>query len=128
MEEIKNMLASHLSIFIVATFVAVIITVYLMEEKPVLSIPFIFLGLIGSVICTYGMWSVEYLMVLSDDSVVVESLNYGEPYSYVFVFTFFLFFLFFFRAGFNMWKEALATKGEFDYSDFDYQKGKKYYR
>lgn len=124
------MLMTHLTIYILIVFISLIISMYLMETKPVFSIPWIFIGLIFSLLCTYGMWSIHIPVVQSDDTFVVETLSYGEPYSYVFVFIFFLFFMFFFRAGFNMWKEALETKGEFDYSQFDYQQKKKknYYR
>lgn len=123
------MLMTHLTLFIIFVFISLVISMYLMETKPVFSIPWIFIGLIFSVICTYGFWNVQIPVIYSDDTFVLESVNYGEPYSYIFVFIFFIFLMFFFRAGWNMWMEALKTKGEFDYSRFDYQQKKKnYYR
>ena len=110
------MLVEWLSLFIIITFIALILSAYLMEEKPYFSIPFIFIGLIFSVLCAYGVWDVEWAVLRSDNTFVIESVNYGEPYTYVFVFVFFIFFLFFIRAGWNAWQEALATKNEFTYT------------
>lgn len=122
------MLVSILLLFMVVTFIALLVSLYLMETKPMLSIPFIFIGLIFSVICTYGLWNVEFAILQSDNVFHMESVDYGQPYSYVFVFMFFVFMLFFIRAGQNMWTEALETKGEIDYSQADYSKNKSYFR
>ena len=110
------MLVEWLTLFIVVTLVAVLISAYMMENYPYFSIPFIMLGMIFSVLCTYGVWNVEWAVLYNDNSFVLESANYGEPYSYVFMLIFFIFFLFFIRAGWNAWKDALNTKGEFTYS------------
>lgn len=110
------MLVEWLTLFIVVTLIALLISAYLMENYPYFSIPFIMLGMIFSVLCTYGFWNVEWAVLQSDNTFVMESVNYGEPYSYVFMLVFFIFFLFFIRAGWNAWKDALATKGEFTYS------------
>ena len=117
------MLVGWLTLFIVVTLVAILISAYLMEENPQLSIPFIFIGMIFSVLSTYGFWNVEWPVLQADDTFIMETANYGEPYSYVFMFLFFVFLLFLIRAGMNMWKEALATKGEISYS-----MNKKYFR
>lgn len=115
------MFMDWLQLFIVITLIAVVISAYLMEKQPYISIPFIFIGLIFSVICTYGFWNVEWAVLHSDNTFTIESANYGEPYSYVFMFLFFVFFMFLIRAGWNTWKDALATKGEIDYtSNKDY--------
>jgi len=111
------MLQNWLTLFIIITLLAFLISAYLMEEKPFLSIPFIFIGLIFSVLCSYGVWNVEWAVLQSDNTFLFESANYGQPYSYVFMFIFFVFFLFFIRAGWNTWKDALETKKEFNYHD-----------
>ncbi len=110
------MLEGWLTLFIVVTLVSILISAYLMEENPIISIPFIMIGLIFSVICAYGVWDVEWVVLHSDNTLVLESVDYGIPYTFVFVFLFFVFVLFFFRAGFNLYKEAIETKGEFTYS------------
>ena len=110
------MLEGWLTLFIVVTLVSILISAYLMEENPIISIPFIMIGLIFSVICAYGVWNVEWAVLHSDNTLVLESADYGIPYTFVFVFLFFVFVLFFFRAGFNLYKEAIETKGEFTYS------------
>ena len=111
------MLASWLTFFIAVTLISLFISAFLTETRPFLSIPFIFIGMIFSVICAYGFWDVEWAVIYSDDTFAMESVNYGEPYSYIFVFLFFVFFLFFIRAGWFSWKESLQTKNEINYSD-----------
>lgn len=110
------MLEGWLTLFIVVTLIALLLSAYLMEVNPILSIPFIFVGLIFSVLCTYGFWNVEWAVLQSDNTFTFQSANYGEPYSYVFMFIFFVFFLFFVRAGWNFMQENLKTKGEISYS------------
>jgi len=112
------MLVSWLTFFIAITLIALLLTAYLTETKPYLSIPFVFVGMIFSILCTYGFYNVEWAVIHSDNTFHMESMDYGEPYSYIFMFLFFVFFLFFIRAGWHAWKEALATKGEFDYQDY----------
>jgi len=96
-----------------------------MEDTPVISIPFIMCGMIFSILCTYGFWNVEYFYVGYNASVgntttaMYSTMNYGDPYSYIFMLMFFIFFILFFRAGFNMWKDALKTEGEMDYRTRD---------
>jgi len=114
MEELK-MLESWLMIFIILTFLMLIISIFLMEEQPVTAIPFIMLGMIFSILCAYGVWKVEWAVIQNDNTFVLESANYGEPYSYVFVLIFFIFLMVFVKSGFNTWQEALQTKGEIDY-------------
>ena len=83
------------------------------------------LGMIFSVLCTYGMWDVEYFYVgynassgLTNTS-LYSTMSYGDPYGYIFMVLFFIFFIFFIRAGMNLWKEALQAQGEMDYRTRD---------
>jgi hypothetical protein len=114
------MLMDLLILFIVLSILFFILSVYLMETNPMLSIPFIMLGMIFTILCTYGMWHVEvlyadYNATLGTTTTSVHAMNYGEPYSYIFMFFFFIFMILFFRAGFNMWSVALQQKGEMDF-------------
>ena len=109
------MLESWLIIFIIVTLIMLIITIFMIEEQPYMAIPFIIIGMIFSVLCTYGVWKVEWAVLQSDNTFVIESVSYGEPYSYVFVLIFFIFMMLFIKAGFNTWKQALETKAEMDY-------------
>ena len=110
-----------LILFIVLSILFFIISVYLMEEKPMLSIPFIMLGMIFTILASYGMWNVEVLYVgynassgLTNTSIYTTT-SYGDPYSYIFMLFFFIYVVLFFRAGVNTWKEALETQGEMDF-------------
>ena len=92
-----------------------------MESNPMLSLPFITLGMVFSILCTYGFWDLEYYYVDFNATFGNSSLgnyatmDYGDPYSYIFVLVFFIFVVIFFRAGWNLWKEALATEGQIPY-------------
>lgn len=111
------MLESMLYLFIVVTVIFFLISFYMMEEYPKMSIPFIMLGMIFSILCTYGFFRIDFPTLLSDDTFVIQETNqYGEPYGYVFMLIFFIFLAFMFRAGFNAWQDALATKNEMDYN------------
>ena len=111
-----------LMLFIVLSIIFFILSIFLMESNPQLSIPFIMLGMIFTILCTYGMWDVEVLYVNYNASTgitntsIYSTMDYGEPYSYIFVLFFFIFMILFFRAGYNMWKEALQTQGEMNYN------------
>lgn len=110
------MLESWLIIFIIVTMIMLIISIFMMEEQPYLAIPFVMIGMIFSVLCAYGVWNVEWVVLQSDNTFVIESTSYGEPYSYVFIFLFFIFVMIFLKAGFNTWQQALQTKAEMDYN------------
>lgn len=115
------MLYDLLLLFIVVTILCFIISIFLMEDRPVLAIPFIFLGMIFSILCTYGLWDVEFFYVGYNASVgnttscIYSTDMYGDPYSFIFIFVFFIFLILFFKTGFNWWREALKTQGEMDY-------------
>ena len=119
------MITDILILFIVITIILFFVSIFTMEDTPVISLPFITLGMIFSVLCTYGFWKVEYFYVGYNATLgnttteIYSTMNYGNPYSYIFMLMFFIFFILFFRAGFNMWKEALQTKGEMDYRTRD---------
>lgn len=115
------MLMEMLMLFIIIVIVMLILGVYTMEETPILAIPVIMIGMIFSVICTYGLWDVEYVVVgynassgLSETS-IYSTVAYGDPYSYIFMIIFYIFCMLFVKAGANMWRETLKTKGEMNY-------------
>lgn len=115
------MLFDMLMVFVVIAILCLLISIFLMEYYPMISIPVIIIGMIFSVLCTYGLWNVEYFYAVhnSTSGNVTTSLYstdvYGDPYSYVFMLIFYIFVMFFIRAGWNLWKEALETKGQMDY-------------
>lgn len=114
-----------LVLFIILSIIFFILSIYLMEDNPMMSIPFIMLGMIFTILVTYGLWEVDILYVnynassgLTNTS-IYSTTSYGDPYSYIFVLFFFIFMVLFFRAGFNMWRQALQTQGEMDYKKRD---------
>lgn len=117
------MLMDMLILFIILSIIFFILSVYLMEENPKLSIPFIMLGMIFTILVAYGLWNVEVLYVGYDaatgiaNTSLYSTASYGNPYSYVFVLVFFIYLILFFNAGFNMWKQALETQSEIDYKN-----------
>ena len=102
------MLESWLIIFIILTIIMLILSLFLLEDEPILCIPFIMIGMIFSILCTYGMWSVEWATTSTDGTLVIQSTNnYGEPYSYVFFWVFLIFLMIFVKAAFNTWRDAI---------------------
>ena len=116
------MIMDMLMLFIVITVILFFVSVFLMEDNPMLSIPFIMLGMIFSILVTYGLWDVEYFYIGYNASVgntstyTYSTMSYGDPYSYIFVLLFFIFVVLFIRSGMNMWRDALETKGEMNYT------------
>ena len=106
------MLESWLLIFIIITLLMLMITIFMVEDQPYMVIPFIMIGMIFSVLCTYGVWNVEWAVLQNDNTFVMESTSYGEPYSYVFMLIFFIFMMLFIKAGFNTWRQELDKKSE----------------
>lgn len=114
-----------LMLFIVLSILFFILSIYLLEDKPFVAIPFIMLGMIFTILCAYGLWDVEVLYVnynassgLTNTS-IYSTIEYGDPYSYIFVLFFFIFMVLFFKSGFNMWRDALKTQGEMNYRTRD---------
>ena len=73
------------------------------------------MGMITSILCTYGLWSVEYRdMGYNSTSGQTESItttvNYGDPYGYIFFIIFFLFVAFFIYAIFRSWQIMLEEE------------------
>ena len=119
------MFMDMLILFIVLTIIFFLISMFLLEDNPQISLPFIMLGMIFSILVTYGLWEVEVLYVnynassgLTNTS-IYSTTSYGDPYGYIFMLVFFIYVVLFFRAGWNMWKQALATQGEMNYRTHD---------
>ena len=115
------MLIDILILFIIITLIVFFLTLFIIEDKPMIALPLVMIGMIFSILCTYGMWNVEYFYVGynategNSSSYIFSTMDYGDPYSYIFVLFFFVFIILFFKAGWNMWREALKTQGEMDY-------------
>lgn len=115
------MIVDILLLFIIITIILLFVSVFTMEDTPLISIPFIMCGMIFSILCTYGFWNVEYFYVGYNASVgntstyMYSTIDYGNPYGYIFVLMFFIFCILFIRCGMNMWRDALQTKGEMNY-------------
>ena len=115
------MLYDMLIVFILLTIIMLIISVFLVEDRPLLSIPFVMIGMIFSILCTYGLYDVELstsIFNVTTGLTTIETthfMDWGDPYGYVFMLMFFIFFILFLRAGFNMWQLALETEGQMNY-------------
>ena len=115
------MLIDMLLVFIVISVILFILTLFIMEDNPMLAIPLIMVNMIFIVIITYGLWNVEYSYVGTNattglmEYMTYSTTSYGDPYSYIFVLFFFIHVMLFFKTGFDMWKDALKTKGEMNY-------------
>jgi len=115
------MLFDLLILFIVLTIIFLLLSIFTMEEYPMYCIPLVMCGMIFSIICTYGLWNIEspytaYNSTWGNTSTeLYANTSYGDPYGYIFMFLFFLFVMVFFRVGWNLWREALETKGQMNY-------------
>jgi len=114
------MIFDMLILFVVITFICLLLTIFMVEKDPMMTIPVIVIGWIFSILCAYGMYNVEYFYVgynssIGNTTTNLYSTSYGDPYGYIFILVFYVFVMFFIRAGWNLWKEALDTKGEMDY-------------
>jgi len=84
-----------------------------MEENPMLAIPLIMVNMIFIVIITYGFFDVEWFYIALDGTPTIYStMEYGNPYAFIFSMFFFIHVMLFVKTGFNIWKEAGETKGE----------------
>lgn len=105
-----------LIIFIVITVILFILTVFIMDERPILCIPLIFAGMLFTVLCAYGFFDVGTFYVGQNATTgdlapfIYSDESYSLAYPWVFFFLFLLYVILFIRVGFNMWQEALETK------------------
>lgn len=109
------MLAEWLILFIIITFICLILSIFMMENQPYLAMPLIMVGMLFTVLCTYGVYQVDYIYVaynstIGNSSAYTYSVSYGEPYSFVFVFLFFVFFLLIFKSSFNILRDNIGGK------------------
>ena len=115
------MLFDMLLLFMVISILFLIISVFLMEDFPMQTIPFIMIGMVFSVLAAYGCWDVEYFYVGYNATLgntttgIYSTMDYYTPLSYVFMLLFFIYFALFVKTGFNMWRDALENNGELDY-------------
>jgi cellulose synthase/poly-beta-1,6-N-acetylglucosamine synthase-like glycosyltransferase len=115
------MLFDMLILFILIVVIMLILSILFVEENPVMSIPLIFIGMIFSVLSAYGFFDVDFFYTGFNSTVgnttgyIYSESSYYDPYAFVFLLIFFIFALLFIRAGFNLWKESLETKGTIDY-------------
>ena len=107
------MIFDMLIIFAIVTIICFIISVFLLEDYPQVAVAFIVLGMIFSVVTTYGFFDVEifytsYNATLGNTTAqIYKTDQYGNPYGYIFFVMFFMFMLLFFRAGWNCVNEAM---------------------
>ncbi len=115
------MIFDMLVVFAVIVIICFILSLFLLEDYPMLSVAFISVGMIFSVLCTYGFWDVEFFYTSYNASegnttgYIYSTSSYGDPYSYVFFIMFMMFMVLFFKAGFNLWRDALKTEGQMNY-------------
>ena len=110
------MLVEILGLFIIISVILFILSLYTMEENPMLAIPLIMVNMIFIVIITYGFFDVEWFYIALDGTPTIYSTtDYGEPYAYIFFMFFFIHIMLFVKTGYNLWKEALDTKGGLDF-------------
>lgn len=101
------MLFDMLILFVVVVIISFILTMFLIWEKPLLSVAFIMVGMIFSVLSTYGFWDVEFFYTSINtttggtDALIYSTTEYGNPYSFIFFFMFFVFFMLLFVAAFK---------------------------
>ena len=116
------MIFEMLILFIVVVIICFFLTVFTMEDQPVMAIPIILVGMIFSVLVTYGLWDVEWFYVGYNGTLntsvpgVYDTTSYGDPFSYVFFIIFWIFVFLFLKTAVNVWKEAMQTKSEVDYN------------
>jgi len=114
------MMMEMLLLFIVVVIIMLILSIYTVDENPTLSVPLIMIGIIFCAFSAYGLIEVEWVVVgMNTTTGFTEASTYSTTeymdYAYVFVMLAFIFAMFFIRAGFNLWKESLETKGQMEY-------------
>ena len=108
-------------IFIVITIILFILSFFVMEDMPILAIPFIFAGMIFTVLCAYGFFDVGTFYIGQNITTgnlepgIYSDESYGIMFPWIFFFIFILYMFLFVKVGFNLLKEANETKGEMNY-------------
>ena len=101
------MMVDMLMLFVVAVIVLLILSAYVIDDDPFLSIVFIMMGMIFCVLCAYEFWNFEWFYTGYNATegnttpYIYSTIDYGNPYSYVFMVIFFIYCILFVKAGFN---------------------------
>jgi hypothetical protein len=115
------MLIDMLIIFIVITIILLILSIFVMEDMPILAIPMIFAGMVFTILCSFGFFDVgTFYMGQNATTGILEPMiysdeSYGVGYPWVFFFIFLLYTILFIKVGFNLWMEAKETQGMMNY-------------
>lgn len=116
------MLFDMLMLFMILSVLFLVITLFIMEEFPMQTIPFIMMGMVFCILSAYGCFDVEYFYVGynatlgSSTTGIYSTVDYYTPLSYVFMLLFFIYVVLFVKTGANWWTLALQTKGELDFN------------
>ena len=112
-----------LMIFIIITIILFILSVFIMDDNPILAIPIIFAGMVFTILCSYGFFNVDTVYMGQNtttgniEPMIYQNPEYGEMYPWIFFFVFILFVILFIRVCFNIWVEAHQTPGEMNYNN-----------
>ena len=103
--------------FMLLSLICLFLTIFLILDWPILSIPVILMGMIFSILSTYGLWSIEkldtgYNSTTGVTETVTTTLNYGDPYSYIFMIIFFIFSILFLYASFLHLRYVVEERNE----------------
>lgn len=124
------MLVELLVLFIIIVVAMLILSAFMMEsDKPEIAIPFVMVGLIFSVLCSYGFWNIQWFYIKFENTTngnitytpaIYSTMQFGNPYSYIFMVLFFIFCILFVRIGWNVVNKAAETKGMLDFKKMRY--------
>lgn len=110
------MLIQIIIIFIIIMFICLVLTGFLMWDYPILASLFDTVGMVLSVVLTYGMWRIDFFYTSynatfgNTSAEIYSTYDYGMPWSYVFFFLFWVFAALFVYCGFRYWKIVLERK------------------
>ena len=105
-------------ILIILIFICLVLTGFLMYDLPILAAIFATVGMVFSVVATYGMLRIDWFYIgynntFGNTSVEIHStFDYGTPWAYVFVLMFFIHLVLFVYCGFRKWQLVLDKKEE----------------
>ena len=112
------MLIDLIILFIIIVIICFILTVFLMLDYPIIALPFITVGMLLSVVLTYGMWRIDFFYTSYNathgncSAEIYSTFNYGEPYSYIFFLLFWVFVALFVFCGFQYWRQIINKEGQ----------------